>query len=51
MLEIQNGVPTDLTVSTVEWFSKNGFYALPILIVDPLALYGYGDIRVVPIVC
>ena len=51
MLEIQNGVPTDLTVSTVEWFSKNGFYALPILIVDPLALYGYGDLRVVPIVC
>ncbi|OCK99957.1 FAD/NAD(P)-binding domain-containing protein [Cenococcum geophilum 1.58] len=45
----KKGVPAELTVSTVEWFSKNGFYALPILIVDPLALYGYGDIRVVPI--
>ncbi|OCK73380.1 FAD/NAD(P)-binding domain-containing protein [Lepidopterella palustris CBS 459.81] len=45
----KNGVPDELTVSTVEWFSKNGFNALPILVVDPLALYGYGDIRIVPI--
>jgi hypothetical protein len=40
-----------LTVPSVEWFATNGFYAIPILLVDPLALYGYGDLRIVPIVC
>ncbi|KAF1995917.1 FAD/NAD(P)-binding domain-containing protein [Amniculicola lignicola CBS 123094] len=45
----KNGVPDELTVSGTEWFAKNNFTALPILLVNPLALYGYGDIRVVPI--
>jgi hypothetical protein len=46
----KNGVPEELTVSGVEWFHTNGFFALPLLLVNPLALYGYGDIRQVPIV-
>ncbi|KAF2477635.1 FAD/NAD(P)-binding domain-containing protein [Lindgomyces ingoldianus] len=44
----KKGVPTELTVPGVEWFHNNNFTALPILLVNPLALYGYGDIRVVP---
>jgi hypothetical protein len=37
-------------VSGAEWFDRNNFTALPVLVVNPLALYGYGDIRVVPAV-
>lgn len=46
----QNGVPKELTVSGTEWFHTNNFTALPIILVNPLALYGYGDINLVPIV-
>ncbi|KAF2182333.1 FAD/NAD(P)-binding domain-containing protein [Zopfia rhizophila CBS 207.26] len=45
----KKGVPDELTVPGVEWFRTNNFTALPILLVNPLALYGYGDIRQVPI--
>lgn len=34
----------------VQWFKANNFTALPQLLVNPLALYGYGDINVVPAV-
>jgi hypothetical protein len=34
----------------VDWFRTNGFVALPIALTNPEALYGYGDIRRVPIV-
>ncbi|KAF2869651.1 hypothetical protein BDV95DRAFT_608490 [Massariosphaeria phaeospora] len=44
----KKGVPADLTVSGAEWFRKNNFTVLPLLLVNPLALYGYGDIREVP---
>ncbi|KAF2704639.1 FAD/NAD(P)-binding domain-containing protein [Pleomassaria siparia CBS 279.74] len=44
----KKGIPDNLTVSGVEWFKANNFTALPVLLVNPLALYGYGDIRVVP---
>ncbi|KAL6706758.1 hypothetical protein ACN47E_005094 [Coniothyrium glycines] len=44
----KNGVPDDFTVSGAEWFRKNNFTALPILLVNPVALYGYGDINIVP---
>ncbi|KAF2266973.1 hypothetical protein CC78DRAFT_531068 [Lojkania enalia] len=44
----KNGVPEEFTVPGTEWFRANNFTALPILLVNPMALYGYGDIRVVP---
>lgn len=44
----KKGVPENLTVSGTEWFRANNFRALPILLVNPLALYGYGDIREIP---
>ena len=46
----QKGVPENLTVSGAAWFKANNFTALPIVLVNPLALYGYGDINVVPAV-
>jgi hypothetical protein len=46
----QKGVPEKLTISGSEWFRTNNFTVLPIVLVDPLALYGYGDIRSVPAV-
>ncbi|KAF2256040.1 FAD/NAD(P)-binding domain-containing protein [Trematosphaeria pertusa] len=48
VISYKNGVPDDLTVSGEEWFRNNNFTALPILLTNPLALYGYGDIRIVP---
>lgn len=51
LIQLQNGVPEEFTVPAIEWFRANGFIALPLLIINPLALYGYGDIRVVPAVC
>lgn len=44
----KKGVPDNLTVSGEDWFKTNNFTILPQLLVNPLALYGYGDIRVVP---
>ncbi|KAH9870321.1 hypothetical protein IAQ61_005795 [Plenodomus lingam] len=44
----KNGVPDEFTVSGAEWFRINNFTALPILLVTPVALYGYGDINIVP---
>lgn len=46
----KKGVPANLTVPAVDWFRTNGFVALPIALTNPEALYGYGDIRRVPIV-
>ena len=46
----QKAVPDSLTVSGAEWFKTNNFTVLPQLLVNALALYGYGDIRVVPAV-
>ena len=47
----QSGVPEEFTTSGADWFRANNFTALPILLIDPLALYGYGDINIVPAVC
>jgi hypothetical protein len=47
----QNGTPDEFTVSGSQWFRQNNFTALPILLVNPVALYGYGDINIVPAVC
>ncbi|KAL5429097.1 hypothetical protein PMIN06_004729 [Paraphaeosphaeria minitans] len=44
----KKGVPDSLTVSGQQWFKTNNFTVLPQLLVNPIALYGYGDIRVVP---
>ncbi|KAF2654362.1 FAD/NAD(P)-binding domain-containing protein [Lophiostoma macrostomum CBS 122681] len=44
----KNGVPEELTVPGVEWFHANNFTVLPLVLVNPLALYGYGDINIVP---
>lgn len=49
--ELQNGTPDEFTVSGSQWFRQNNFTALPILLVNPVALYGYGDINIVPAVC
>jgi len=48
---LQNGTPDEFTVSGSQWFRRNNFTALPILLVNPVALYGYGDINIVPAVC
>lgn len=45
----KKGVPDTLSVPAADWFRANNFTALPIALVDPLSLYGYGDIRIVPI--
>ena len=50
LMQEQNGVPDEFTVSVSEWFRQNNFTALPILLVNPVALYGYGDINIVPAV-
>ncbi|KAF2747293.1 FAD/NAD(P)-binding domain-containing protein, partial [Sporormia fimetaria CBS 119925] len=42
------GVPDELSVPGIEWFRANNFSALPELLINPLALYGYGDINIVP---
>ncbi|KAF2131454.1 FAD/NAD(P)-binding domain-containing protein [Dothidotthia symphoricarpi CBS 119687] len=42
------GVPDEFTVSGTQWFRQNNFTALPIVLVNPVALYGYGDINIVP---
>ncbi|KAF1956436.1 FAD/NAD(P)-binding domain-containing protein [Byssothecium circinans] len=44
----KKGVPESLTVSGSEWFRTNNFTALPIALVNAVALYGYGDTRRVP---
>ncbi|UPX11015.1 uncharacterized protein EKO05_0001642 [Ascochyta rabiei] len=44
----KNGVSDEFTVSGTQWFRQNNFTALPILLVNPVALYGYGDINIVP---
>ncbi|OAK98793.1 FAD/NAD(P)-binding domain-containing protein [Phaeosphaeriaceae sp. SRC1lsM3a] len=44
----KNGVPDEFTVSGSQWFRQNNFTALPLLLVNPVALYGYGDINIVP---
>jgi hypothetical protein len=46
----QKGVPDHLSTPGEDWFRANNFTALPALLVNPLALYGYGDIHVVPAV-
>jgi hypothetical protein len=43
-------VPDELSVPGIQWFKANNLTALPKLLVNPLALYGYGDINVVPAV-
>jgi hypothetical protein len=48
--EQQNGVPTEFTVSGAQWFRNNNLTALPTVLVNPVALYGYGDINIVPAV-
>jgi hypothetical protein len=50
LTQAQNGVPDEFTVSGAEWFRQNNFTVLPILLVNPVALYGYGDINIVPAV-
>lgn len=43
-------MPPEFTVSGAEWFRQNNFTALPLLLVNAVALYGYGDINIVPAV-
>jgi hypothetical protein len=47
---VQNGVPDELSTPGIEWFKANNLTNLAELLVNPLALYGYGDINVVPAV-
>ncbi|KAF2018538.1 FAD/NAD(P)-binding domain-containing protein [Aaosphaeria arxii CBS 175.79] len=44
----KNGVPDEFSVTGTEWFVANNFTTLQQLLVNPLALYGYGDINIVP---
>lgn len=50
MFAVQKGVPAALTVPSSQWFAENNFTALPVVVVPALGFYGYGDIRVTPIV-
>jgi len=50
VVNYKKGVPKSLAVSGEEWFRTNNFTVLSKLLVNPLALYGYGDIRAVPAV-
>jgi hypothetical protein len=47
----QKGVPQEFTVSTAQWLATNNFQALPVLFVQAMVAFGYGDLRQVPIVC
>lgn len=44
----KNGVPDEFSVSGAEWFRRNNLTVLASLLVNPVALYGYGDINIVP---
>ncbi|EMD91513.1 hypothetical protein COCC4DRAFT_57460 [Bipolaris maydis ATCC 48331] len=48
VLNYRDGVPHEFTLSGAEWFRQNNFTALPLLLVNAVALYGYGDINIVP---
>jgi hypothetical protein len=47
---VQKGVPDELSVPGIEWFRAHNLTAMPEVLINPLALYGYGDINVVPAV-
>lgn len=44
----KSGVPQELAVPAAQWFRENNFTAIPVAVTDPIALYGYGDINVTP---
>ncbi|KAL2072582.1 hypothetical protein VTL71DRAFT_11925 [Oculimacula yallundae] len=48
-LRYKNGVPQELTVTTSQWLASNNFQALPVLFVQAMVAFGYGDLREVPI--
>lgn len=50
LMQEQDGIPHEFTLSGAEWFRQNNFTALPLLLVNAVALYGYGDINIVPAV-
>ncbi|CZT08465.1 uncharacterized protein RCO7_08200 [Rhynchosporium graminicola] len=48
-LRYKDGVPQELTVTTSQWLARNNFQALPVLFVQAMVAFGYGDLREVPI--
>ncbi|KAK0126470.1 hypothetical protein ONS95_008067 [Cadophora gregata] len=48
-LRYKNGVPQELTVTTSQWLASNNFQALPVLFIQAMVAFGYGDLREVPI--
>ncbi|KAG4428390.1 hypothetical protein IFR05_016129 [Cadophora sp. M221] len=48
-LRYKNGVPQELTVTTSQWLASNNYQALPVLFVQAMVAFGYGDLREVPI--
>lgn len=46
----QNGVPAEFSVTCAEWLSTNNYQALPVLFVQAMVAFGYGDYREIPIV-
>ncbi|MBE7182046.1 MAG: hypothetical protein INR71_12725, partial [Terriglobus roseus] len=42
-------MPRNLTQPAAQWFRERNFTAIPIVLTDALAFYGYGDIRETPI--
>ncbi|KAH7364162.1 FAD/NAD-P-binding domain-containing protein [Rhexocercosporidium sp. MPI-PUGE-AT-0058] len=48
-LRYKNGVPQELTVTTAQWLASNNYQALPVLFVQAMVAFGYGDLREVPI--
>jgi len=48
-LRYKNGVPQELTVTTSQWLASNNFQALPVLFIQAMIAFGYGDLRETPI--
>ncbi|KAH7417335.1 FAD/NAD-P-binding domain-containing protein [Cadophora sp. MPI-SDFR-AT-0126] len=48
-LRYKNGVPAELAVTTSQWLATNNFQALPVLFIQAMVAFGYGDLREVPI--
>ncbi|KFA68115.1 hypothetical protein S40285_02583 [Stachybotrys chlorohalonatus IBT 40285] len=42
-------IPEELTASTLDWLTDNGYRVLPVLFNIGMYVYGYGDIRQTPI--
>ena len=50
LIIVQDGVPEDFTLTTAAWLAKYDYSALPVVFVNAMVAYGYGDPAQTPIV-